>query len=339
MQKLLLALVLMFPCNALYAWPTQAEVFMLNESIVQVFVETKEGNLGAGSGVVVNGNFVATNCHVLANARGATIAKYHENYKPVALRADWKHDLCLLRFDSLPFKSIEMVDSATLKYEQPVFSIGYPNDNQVPQTSFGTVQALYPYDQSLIIRTSTAFAMGSSGGALFDEQFRLIGITTFKSPGRNGYFYSLPVEWIRKLLDAPDQQSLVSTDDPFWSLPEKDRPYFMQVVIPFQKKKWRELQLVSRAWSQQETANAEAWYYLAMSEYYQHDTQHAAEHLATALRLNQMHIGALTQSAIMANEQGNKAEALRLASVVTALDEDEGQALNKAINPAATQQP
>ncbi len=337
MQKLMLVLVLICCSNTLYAWPTQAEIFVLNESIVQVFVETKDGNLGTGSGVVVNGNFVATNCHVLANARGATIAKYHENYRPVALRADWKHDLCLLRFDGLPFKSIEMVDSATLKYEQPVFSIGYPNDNQVPQTSYGAVQALYPYDQSLIIRTSTPFAMGSSGGALFDEQFRLIGITTFKSPGRNGYFYSLPVEWIRKLLEAPDQQSLISTEDPFWSLPEQDRPYFMQVVIPFQKKNWPQLATISTAWSVQESSNAEPWYYLAMAEYHQHDLSHASEHLATALKLNGMHIGALAQSALMAHEQGDQAEARRLLVAVTALDEDEGAALAKVIDPAVSQ--
>ena len=328
-----ITLLLVLPCAYSYAWPTQAEIFALNESIVQVIVETKDGNLGTGSGVVINSNFVATNCHVLANARGANISKYHENYSPLALRADWKHDVCLLRFDGLPFKPVPMRDSANLKYEQAVFSIGYPNDNQVPQTSYGNVKALYPYDDSLVIRTNASFAMGSSGGALFDEDFNLVGMTTFKSPGRNGYFYSMPVEWIRRLLDAPDVASLAATDDPFWSLPEAQRPYFMQVVIPFQNKNWDDLEKISTAWSQHEDLNTEAWYYLGMAEYHKHDLPHASDYLAKAVSLNRMHLGALYQLAIIANEKGDKPEALRLATQVQQLDTGEGEALTNIINP------
>ncbi|HSH72813.1 MAG TPA: trypsin-like peptidase domain-containing protein [Methylophilaceae bacterium] len=314
------------------AQPTQAQIFELNTSIVQVVVENREGNTGYGSGVVVNHDYVATNCHVLANAHGVSVNKVRDTYRPIALKADWKHDLCLLKFDDLPMKSIPMVDSSKLQYEQEVFSIGYPNDAQVPQPSFGNIKAIYPYDGAGIIRSSAEFAMGSSGGALFDQDFNLIGITTFKSPGRNGYYYSLPVEWIRQLFDSPDINNLVSTDDPFWSWPEEKRPYFMRVVIPYQKHRWTELQQVAKSWSMEEGSNADAWYYLAVAEYQLKDNQQAAVHLAKATSLNPRHLGALVQQGVLAAEAGNKAEAERINLVVNALDTDEGTSLKERID-------
>jgi len=324
----------LFILNSLpaFAQPTQAQIFELNASIVQVVVETREGNTGFGSGVVVNNDYVATNCHVLANAHGVSITKVHESYRPIALKADWKHDLCLLKFDGLPFKSIPMMDSKSLQYEQEVFSISYPNDMQVPQPSYGNIKAIYPFDGSVIIRSSAAFALGSSGGALFDQDFNLIGITTFKSPGRNGYFYSLPVEWIKKLFDAPDTTKLTSTEDPFWSWPEEDRPFFMQVVIPYQKHQWKELEQIAKAWSMKEGASADAWYYLGVAEYHLNDTQHASVHLGRAASLNPRHLGALVQLAEIAAAEGNKPEAQRISLVVNELDTDEGSTLFQRID-------
>jgi len=330
-EYILIALLLLAASPAL-AQPTQAQIFELNASIVQVVVENREGNTGYGSGVVVNHDYVATNCHVLASAHGVSVNKVRETYRPIALKADWKHDLCLLKFDDLPMKSIPMVDSSKLQYEQEVFSIGYPNDAQVPQPSFGNIKAIYPFDGAAIIRSSAEFAMGSSGGALFDQNFNLIGITTFKSPGRNGYYYSLPVEWIRQLFDAPDVGNLVSTDDPFWSWPEEKRPYFMRVVIPYQKHRWTELEQVAKSWAMEEGGNAEAWYYLGVAEHHLNKNQDAALHIAKATAINPRHLGALVEQGRMAAEEGNKPEAERISLIVNALDTDEGSSLMERIS-------
>jgi len=327
-----LSISLLLVAHSALSQPTQAQIFELNASIVQVVVENRQGNTGYGSGVVVNRDYVATNCHVLANAHGVSVNKVRDTYRPIGLKADWKHDLCLLKFDDLPMKSIPMVDSSKLQYEQEVFSIGYPNDAQVPQPSFGNIKSIYPFDGAAIIRSSAEFAMGSSGGALFDQNFNLIGITTFKSPGRNGYYYSLPVEWIRQLFDAPDAGSLVSTDDPFWSWPEEKRPYFMRVVIPYQKHRWAELEQVAKAWTVEEGSSAEAWYYLGVAEHHLNKNQDAALHIAKATAINPRHLGALVEQGRMAAEEGNKAEAERISVVVNALDTDEGNSLMERIS-------
>ena len=85
--------------------------FRLKASVTKVHVTTKSGGHGVGTGVVVAKDLVATNCHVLANAQGAKITKFGESYTPDAMRADWKHDLCIMRFQYLDLKPVELGDS------------------------------------------------------------------------------------------------------------------------------------------------------------------------------------------------------------------------------------
>ena len=331
MLRLTLIFLLVIYSQFGLAQPDIAQLIELNNSVVSVSVELPDGNTGTGSGVVVNNNYVATDCHVLVNSRGVSIAKFGTAYQPTAFKADWKHDLCLLKFDQLPFKSVPMRDSASLKYEEEAFSLSYPYHSQVPQASYGSIKAIYPFDDSVIVRSNAEFAMGSSGGAMFDKDFNLIGITTFKSPGRAGYFYSLPVEWIKRLFDAPDLMQLTSDEVPFWALPEEQRPFFMRVVIPFQQEKWSELNRISQLWSMQEPYSADAWYYRGEAEYALKHLQEAQQYLVKATMLNQRHLEAQVKLAIMAIDAGNKPQAEKMRDIVKALDTDEAESLTNTI--------
>lgn len=325
-----LLLLLTLPVAA-SAQPEMEQLLDLSNSIVHVTVDLPSGDTGSGSGVVVSNQYVATDCHVLANANGVNIAKYGDGYQPIALKADWKHDLCLLKFDKLPFKPVSMRDSATLKSEEEVFSISYPNNSLAPQPSYGNVKAIYPFDGSVIVRSSAAFALGSSGGALFDQDFNLIGITTFKSPGRNGNFYSLPVEWIKRLMDGPELLKLNTDEQPFWSLPEDQRPFFMRVVLPYQYEKWDELKQIAGLWAKQEPDSPDAWYYLGDAEFEMKQTAEAVQNLTKATTLNPRHLEAQVKLAMMAIDAGNKAQAEKIRDVVKALDADEAALLTKSI--------
>jgi tetratricopeptide (TPR) repeat protein len=322
---LFLSIGLPFVANA---QPTQEEIFKINESIVQVNAEFKNGSRGSGSGVVIAKDYVVTNCHVLADAVGVNIEKVRESYAPVSLQADWKHDLCLLKFEALPLNPVPMKLSRDLQIEQEIFLLGYPNDAQVPQVSYGSITALYPYDGSIVIRSSAAFAQGSSGGALFDQNFNLIGITTFKSPGRKQpYFYSLPVEWIKNLFDLPEQQSLHATENPFWNYAENERPFFMQIVIPYQQNQWSELFKLASAWCEKEPDSASAWFYLGVAEYHQNHRDQALIDLKKSTSLNSRNIEAYTQLAKIALDAGDTVEAQRMTDIIANIDPDQAEDL------------
>ncbi len=331
MKKLFLLTVISLHVSVTHAQPNIGEILALSDSLVQVAVELPSGITGTGSGVVVSKEYVATNCHVLANAKGASITKYHDSYQPIGLKADWKHDLCLLKFDNLPFKVAPMRDSTTVKYEEEIFSLGYPIGNNVPQPSYGSIKGSYPFDDGVVIRTNAAFAMGSSGGALFDQQFNLIGITSFKSPGSHGFFYNLPVEWIKALFDSPDVLSLNTNDVPFWALPLEQRPYFMQVVIPYQNKEWVALKKIAQAWTLQEPKSSDAWYFLGLAEEGANQTALAKEDLNKAQALNNRHLDAMVALSNIAYLQKDLGELETLKIKIDSLDEEQGELITQKI--------
>jgi serine protease Do len=332
LNKLLWPLISCLYLPSAMAQPDIREILALSDSLVQIAVSLPNGNTGSGSGVVVSKDYVATNCHVIANATGASISKYRDSYQPIAMKADWKHDVCLLKFDNIAFKIAPMRDSSSLKYEEDVFILGYPIGNNVPQSSFGQIKATYPMDGMNIIRTNAAFGLGSSGGALFDQDFNLIGITTFKSPGRNGFFYSVPVEWIKQLFDSPDLLSLATNDIPFWALPLAERPYFMQVVGPLQHDEWPALKIIASAWTKHEPTSADAWYYLGIAASGEHETAQAKISFNKAQLLNPRHLDAMIALSQIAYSEHDLKTLTKLQDQISQLNLEQGEIVSGQIS-------
>ena len=298
-----ISLFLFLISSQVNAIPSFEKLLELNNSIVSVNVDLPDGSSGTGTGVVVSKEYVATDCHVIANTLGANISKFDDTYKPIGFKADWKHDLCLLKFEELPFKPFSLRDSKTLQYEEDVFSVSFPNGSNVPQPSYGSVKGIHRLDNSVIIRSDAAFSLGSSGGGLFDEKNNLVGITTFKSPGPQGFFYSLPVEWIKHLMSQPDTQSLKTMDVPFWALPFEQKPNFMKVVIPYQNKEWDTLKSISDLWIKEESSSPDAWYFLGLAEQGKKDLKAAKEAFSKAEKINPRHVDAMMGLAEIAESE------------------------------------
>lgn len=330
-MKPTLLLSLLLCVNVSHAQPSIVDTLELGHSIVMVTTDLPDGSNGRGSGVVVSPEYVATNCHVIANSKGVNIAKFRDGYQPIGLKANWKRDVCLLKFDPLPFKPIPMRDSKSLQYEEEVFSMSFPAGAPVPQLSYGAIKGIYPFDGSLIVRSSASFYMGSSGGALFDQHYNLIGLTTFKSPGQQAFYYSLPVEWIKELMAAPETTSLKTNDVPFWALPLEQRPYFMQVVIPYQNADWRDLKTIAGQWTGKEPASADAWYFLGLAEEgLQHYVQ-AEQDLKKAYDLNQHDLDAMLALSRVAFIQKDVATLESIQPAIQAVDPTQGEKVSQQI--------
>lgn len=321
----------------LYAEPAAELVYQLKGSVAKVHVATKTGGHGVGTGVVVGKDLVATNCHIFANATGVNITKFGDSFTPVGLKADWAHDLCILRFQYLELKPVELGYSEQLQYEQAMFSIGFPGGPPKPQTTYGKIKALYPLDDSAIVRTDASFVMGASGSPVFDDAGKLIAISTFKSPGRGAYFYNIPVKWVKALLDAPEVTSLTSQGTPFWDAPAELRPYFMQVVLPYQTGVWPELQRIATEWVAKEPNTAEAHYYLGVAQANQGRDAQAAQAFDRAITLQPQHTGSLIALGLLANKAGKQAEVERIYTALKAIDADSSEELTAKMNEGKPQ--
>ena len=313
-------------------------VYQLKASIVKVHVATKSGGHGVGTGVVVGKDLVATNCHVVANALGVKITKFGDSFSPDAMRADWKHDVCVMRFQYLGMNPVELGDSENLKYEQGIFSIGFPGGPPKPITTPGKIKALYAFDGSQVIRTDASFVMGASGSPVFDSDGKLIALSTVKSPGHSAYFYNVPVKWVKALLDTPElaateTESLKTDVSPFWDAPEEQRPFFMRVVLPYQNAKWDELEKVATEWVSKEPKSEEAYFYLGVAFENQGKTDAAKIEFSEVLKLHPQHAATLQELGLMANKAGNQPELSRLKLAMQEAGGDVLEEFNELINP------
>lgn len=307
-----------------YAEPSAETFLRLKASIVKIHTVTKSGGHGVGSGVVVAKEHVATNCHVLADAAGVNVTAHGETYRPEAIKEDWHHDVCVLRIKYLPLTPAELGDSEHLEYEQPVFSIGFPGGPVRPLTTQGSIKALYPMDDSFIIRTSSSFMLGASGSAIFDEAGKLIGLNTVKSPGRSAYYYGVPVKWVKQLLDSPESTRIGYPGTPFWDAPERNWPYFMRVVGPMQDGRWAELKAIAQTWAGEDPKNAEAHYYLGLAQQNLGETQLAQQEFNKAIQLNGRHTSSLRALSLIATQMGDMTEAQRLTMQLEKIDQSAG---------------
>jgi len=314
--------ILIFFTNFLFAEPSRELLFKLNSSVVKVNVATKSGGHGVGSGVVVAKDHIVTNCHVIADAQGVHVTKYGQSFSPDALLADWENDLCILKFKYLQLDPVKLGNNAELKYEQEVFGKSYGGNTIKAHSSFGRVKGIHSFAGNKIIQSSAWFAMGASGGGLFNQNGELIGVTTFKTAGNSAFYYSMPVEIIKKLLNNGKELAVTTQPKlPFWDAPENKQPYFMQVVGPLKQEDWKKLKTVSYAWHESQPESIEAHSNYALALFKLGDTNKSEEEFKKIVKKNSNYIQSFLYLYEIAKLKENKQDVAKYKSIVFSLDE------------------
>ena len=156
--------------------------------------------LGQGSAVVVGPETLVTNCHVLR--KGKRVEVTHAKVVATATLELWDtvRDLCQLRAPGVNAPAV-MLATEPVIVGQTVYALGAPAGLELT-LSAGLISALRRDDSERLtaIQTSAAISPGSSGGGLFDDQGRLIGITTaFVGGNAQNLNLALPVAMVREL--------------------------------------------------------------------------------------------------------------------------------------------
>jgi serine protease Do len=328
---------LFYLCSATssLAMPTDEMVHKLNAQVLRVQVSLANGGYGLGSAVVIAKDQVVTNCHVVADANNIVVVNNGAPLVVTAIKPDWRHDLCILKVENLDAPIAKIGSSKNLKYEESVFTIGYPHFQAVPSSTYGVVKGLYPMDDSVIIRATSSFGVGASGGGVFDDAGNLVGIITLKSPGGNSYYYNMPVEWVQALMSAPEQAISAKSDKPFWASSYDKWPYFMQVVHPYLTEDWSALMQIANKWAQAEPNTAESWFYLATAEYAAKEFDKAEAHLQKVVAMNHQHSQAIYYLGLVAEQTGQHAVALDNVALLDTLDETTATQLKVAMGMEA----
>jgi hypothetical protein len=164
--------------------------------------------LGFASAVVIASGKLVTSCRALAKAKKIELRREGEVHEATLEQADVERDLCVVSAPGLNAPAAALA-AAPVKIGQKVYAIGVPARLDLA-LSEGIVSGTRSADASLPpLQTTAALSEGSSGGGLFDEQARLVGITT-TNVARAGISaninFARPAAWIAEIGPRSAQQ-------------------------------------------------------------------------------------------------------------------------------------
>lgn len=178
---------------------------MKNETLLPKFT---------GSGVMISSNIIATNYHLIKNATKIDIT-FHTSagectYQGSVLITDIQDDLALLTIQgteskdnfSIPYNiSYEVREVGT-----HIFTMGYPLAKELGEnlkTTDGIISSQTGYKGDIsTYQISAPIQPGNSGGALFDLNGNLIGITCAGLPSADNIGYAIKSFYLRNLIEA-----------------------------------------------------------------------------------------------------------------------------------------
>jgi hypothetical protein len=170
-------------------------------SVWRVFVLDANGKpFKLGSAVVIGKDTLLTNCHVVAEAKRIAVNHDNVNIEARLQYAAPARDMCQLTAPKLNAPVVELGNSDTLAVGQRVYALGNPKGMELT-LSDGLVSALRKDKQNALalIQTTAPISPGSSGGGLFDEEGRLIGLTTLQLTEAQNLNFAVPINWLREL--------------------------------------------------------------------------------------------------------------------------------------------
>ncbi len=165
-------------------------------STVKIQAVSADGKQNLGSGVVIGPNLIATNCHVVRNAKRAYLSQPDRLYPVIAEAALPELDVCILETDRLDLPAADMAESEAVEVGDDIVLSGYPFALSLRMMR-GKVSGLHPYGDDHIIEINAGFNHGASGGGVFDSSGKLIGLMTFMGPEAGAmHFYVIPAAWL-----------------------------------------------------------------------------------------------------------------------------------------------
>lgn len=150
---------------------------------------------GQGSGVAVEPGVVLTNCHVVKEGGQLGIAFGGRRYPASLVSSHSAMDFCVLEVPGLPAAPAVIRRVSDVTPGQRVYSVGAPRglDLTIADGLISGIRTLAIYPLPMI-QTTAPISPGSSGGGLFDETGRLVGLTTMYRKDSQNLNFAVPAE-------------------------------------------------------------------------------------------------------------------------------------------------
>ncbi len=178
----------------------------IKPSLVKITQIGREGLDGIGSGFIVSEDgLIATNLHVIGEARGLRIEMHDGKTHPVTEvhATDAKLDLALLRVNAKGLKPLPLGDSAKVRQGESVVAMGAPEGLAFSIVK-GVLSATREIDGNDMLQVAIPIEKGNSGGPLLNMQGRVLGLLTLKSLKTDNLGFAMPVNALKTLIERPN---------------------------------------------------------------------------------------------------------------------------------------
>lgn len=167
---------------------------------------------GVGSGVVVSKDgYILTNAHVVQDGKAEKIEVLLTNGKKSSAKLLWYDttlDLAVIKADMTGLKPVEMGDSDKVQIGDKSIAIGNPLGLDLQSTLTSgyisgkdrTITLQNGLQMDGLMQTDAAINSGNSGGGLFDQEGKLIGINTAKASAE-GIGFTIPINVAKTIVD------------------------------------------------------------------------------------------------------------------------------------------
>jgi S1-C subfamily serine protease len=201
------------------------------QSVLMLEVFNHGKLLATGSGFVAfQSNMLVTNSHVIDGA-DSILAMSDQGYEYVldkVYAVDTKRDLAILGFSSpADLTPLALGTDSIIMRVEPVVAIGSPK-GLLNTVSVGNVSAVFREDGARYIQFTAPVSSGSSGGALFNNDGEVIGITTSVLSDNEETVQNL--NFAVHIAEAADLRETV--DERAW-IPVEDYPAFQKTPADF----------------------------------------------------------------------------------------------------------
>lgn len=277
------------------------EVFEeVSGSVVVVYGKNREGQvISLGSGVALSAGEVITNCHVIAKASDLSVRHKDSEHPATRKHSDFDRDVCSLAVPGLKAPVAKLGTTKALKVGQRVYAIGAPRGLELT-LSEGIISSLREIEGGRYIQITAPISAGSSGGGLFDEEGRLIGLPTFYLSEGQQLNFAVPVEWVKAL---PQRAAAAKETAAITA-------WISRAIELERKNDWAGLLRHAHRWTQAKPDAPAAWYFLGIAYQWTGKAAQAIKAYQQALRIEPDFAGAWSLLGLVYENTGYTTEAI-----------------------------
>ena len=191
-------------------------------SVVEIMAETEDVGTSYGSGVIIaKDGTIVTNAHVITFKNlGQTypfetvsirLIDEQDFREVVIVKYDLDLDIAILKLKcDRSLKSIKIGNDTKLDYGDKVYAIGNMSNYGISLTTgyiaIPHINVTYNEITRNVIQCNLTISDGNSGGALIDENGKLVGITTFRLKDQTnniiyGISYCIPINTLMEYIE------------------------------------------------------------------------------------------------------------------------------------------